>query len=249
MNAEYGFPARDAYQIKRLKSLARHVDIGSSVGLEIGACNKPTVPDNAGICRFADFRSAKDMINLWGLDPLTVCHVDYILDRSACISEQIHDKFDYLIACHVIEHVPDPIGYLHSLARILNPNGVIMVAVPDKRVTFDMHRPLTTIDHLLMDFYDGCRYPSLEHIVEFYRHVVAYEKGTEVSVAEAFIFAKSNYESGAADPHCHVWDDQTFRAQFAYLSDAGLLGGLELAGFEPTPEGFNECTAIFKHQV
>lgn len=139
---------RDSYQEKRLASLASHVMIKASIGLEIGACNKPTVPANAGVCRFADFRSAKDMIDLWGLDPATVCDVEYILARSACISDQIPDKFDYIIACHVIEHVPDPIGYLHGLAKLLNPGGIIMLAVPDKRVTFDLHRPLTTIDHL-----------------------------------------------------------------------------------------------------
>ena len=237
---------RDSYQEKRFASLASHRQISASVGLEIGACDKPTVAREAGACRFADFRSANDMINLWGLDPATVCHVDYILDRSICISGQISDKFDYIIACHVIEHVPDPIGYLHGLAKLLNPGGIIMLAVPDKRTTFDVRRPLTTLDHLLMDFYDQCSYPSIEHIVEFYRHVVEYETGKAVSIAEAFSFAKSNYEGGAADPHCHVWDDATFQSQFSYLSESGLLGDLTLAHFEPTPEGFNEFTAIFK---
>lgn len=242
-------PVRDSYQGKRFTSLTSHVTVNTSVGLEIGACNKPTVPAHAGICRFADFRSSKDMIELWNLDPEAVCHVEYILDRSLCISEQIKDKFDYIIACHVIEHVPDPIGYLHGLAKMLNTDGVIMLAVPDKRLTFDAHRPLTSIDHLLMDFYNQCRYPSIEHIVEYHRYAVAFNTGVEVQVAESFAFAKANFESGVADAHCHVWDDATFRAQFSYLSDAGLLGGLKLAGFEPTPEGFNECTAIFKRQV
>lgn len=241
-------PLRDSYQSKRFASLASHVEVSDSVGLEIGACNKPTVPAHAGICHFADFRSAKDMIELWNLDSETVCHVEYILDRSICITEQIKDSFDYIIACHVIEHVPDPIGYLQGLGKLLNPGGIIMLAVPDKRMTFDAHRPLTTIDHLLMDFYDQSRYPSIEHIVEYHRYAVTFYTGVEVSVAESFAFAKANFESGAADAHCHVWDDETFRAQFSYLSEARLLGNLTLAGFELTPEGFNECTAIFKRQ-
>lgn len=242
-------PARDSYQEKRFASLASHIRVSTSVGLEIGACNKPTVPAHAGICRFADFRSAKDMIEMWNLDPSTVCPVEYVVKRSACISDQIKDKFDYIIACHVIEHVPDPIGYLHNLAKILNPGGIIMLTVPDKRMTFDVHRPLTTIDHLLMDFHEECRYPSLEHIVEYHRYAVAFDSGLEVPIAEAFAFAKSNFEGGEADAHCHVWDDATFHSQFSYLSDSGLLGNLALVGFEPTPEGFNECTSIFKLQA
>lgn len=121
-----------------------------------------------------------------------------------------------------------------------------MLAVPDKRMTFDVNRPLTKIDHLLMDFHDKCRYPSIEHIIEFHRFAVAYETRLEVSIAEAYTYAKEYFESGMADVHCHVWDDATFQSQFAYFAEVGLLGKLTLAGFEPTPEGFNECTAIFK---
>ena len=89
----------------------------------------------------------------------------------------------------------------------------------------------------------------MEHTVEFYRHVVTYEKGVEVSASDAFEFLKTNFESGAPDPHCHVWDDATFHSQFAYLPDAGLLGDLALTGFDSTPEWFNKSTANFKRQV
>ena len=121
-----------------------------------------------------------------------------------------------------------------------------MLTVPDKRCTFDVHRPLSKIDHLLMHFHEQTRYPSLEHIIEFHRYAVEHESGRKVDLAEAYNHAISNYESGEADAHCNVWDDATFRDQFQTLSDINLLGDLVMTAFEPTPEGFNEFTVFFE---
>jgi SAM-dependent methyltransferase len=40
-------------------------------------------------------------------------------------------KFDLITANHVIEHVPDPIGTLASMRRLLTPDGWIWIAVPN----------------------------------------------------------------------------------------------------------------------
>jgi hypothetical protein len=57
--------------------------------------------------------------------------------------------FDVLIASHVIEHIPDPLGFFLSAAVLLKDSGLISLAIPDKRVMFDFFRPLTvTSDYL-----------------------------------------------------------------------------------------------------
>ncbi|MEX3900116.1 methyltransferase domain-containing protein [Paraburkholderia sp. BR10954] len=50
-------------------------------------------------------------------------------------------KFDYVIASHVIEHVLDLVGWVHSLLAALKHAGRIVLAVPDRRYTFDYVRP------------------------------------------------------------------------------------------------------------
>ena len=237
--------ARSEYQEKRLSFLNTVLPVSRSIGLEIGACDKPTVPKDGGLCRYADFRSANQMVSMWGLDPESVCHVDYVIRRSLTLPEQITDRFDYVIACHVLEHVPDPIGYLFELSGLLNPNGTVFLAIPDKRITADINRPSTTIDHLIMDFHDRCRYPSVEHIMDFHRHWIALETGTPLHIKDVYNYAQEFYESGEADVHCHVWDDRLFREQFQTLSDAKMLGNLELTAFQNTPPGFNEFVAVF----
>jgi glycosyltransferase involved in cell wall biosynthesis/predicted SAM-dependent methyltransferase len=57
--------------------------------------------------------------------------------------------FDGLIASHVGEHVPDLIGFFQSADRLLKPNGIIALALPDRRVAMDYLRPVTLTGDLL----------------------------------------------------------------------------------------------------
>jgi len=43
------------------------------------------------------------------------------------------ETFDAVSLTHVLEHVPDPVGLLTEVARILRPNGVAAIAVPNSR--------------------------------------------------------------------------------------------------------------------
>lgn len=56
-----------------------------------------------------------------------------------------HGSYAALIACHVVEHLPDLIGFLRSAQRLLSPDhGALLLAVPDKRLCFDFFRPPST---------------------------------------------------------------------------------------------------------
>ena len=57
--------------------------------------------------------------------------------------------FDACIASHVIEHIPDPIGLCKSLERLLKPNGIFSLAVPDKRFCFDFFKQVSSVGELL----------------------------------------------------------------------------------------------------
>ena len=77
--------------------------------------------------------------------------VDFIWDDGKPLREAIPANlvFDYVIASHVIEHAPDMIGWLRQVAGVLRTGGILSLAVPDKRFTFDEGRELTTLDQLL----------------------------------------------------------------------------------------------------
>jgi len=52
--------------------------------------------------------------------------------------------FEWVVASHVVEHVPDVIAWLAQIAEILDDDGRLLLVVPDRRFTFDILCPSTT---------------------------------------------------------------------------------------------------------
>ena len=70
-------------------------------------------------------------------------------------------------ANHFLEHTQDPVGTLRSHLRVLRPRGVLYMAIPDKRKTFDHDRPLTSLEHVLRDFHEGPEWSKSAHFDEW----------------------------------------------------------------------------------
>jgi SAM-dependent methyltransferase len=124
--------------------------------LEIGAGYNPLVPKAGGWNSFSlDHATREELIAKYqghGIDTRLIEDVDFLWKdgplESAIPSEQI-GSFDACVASHLIEHIPDPIGFYNSLGYIIGQNGVISLAVPDKRFTFDFFRPFSTTSQMI----------------------------------------------------------------------------------------------------
>jgi SAM-dependent methyltransferase len=57
------------------------------------------------------------------------------------------DEFDFLLASHVIEHMPDPIKALREWVRVAST--YVFLVVPHRERTFDRDRPLTRLSELV----------------------------------------------------------------------------------------------------
>jgi len=58
---------------------------------------------------------------------------------------------DFVLASHVIEHLPDPIRALGEWQRAVRVGGVLFLIVPHGDRTMDAGRPSTELQHLLAD--------------------------------------------------------------------------------------------------
>ena len=77
--------------------------------------------------------------------------MQYVCDASNL--SQIRDEtYDFVMSSHVIEHIANPIRALKEWRRTLKPCGMAIFVVPHRDYTFDHHRPLTKLQHMIEDF-------------------------------------------------------------------------------------------------
>ena len=88
-----------------------------------------------------------------------VAHVDLVAEGNRL---PLADKStDFVLASHVIEHFPDPVGALLEWERVAT--RYLFLVVPHRDRTFDAGRPLTTADELLERHAEGFRSDEDRH--------------------------------------------------------------------------------------
>jgi SAM-dependent methyltransferase len=145
-------------------------------GIEIGALHQPLPLKGTRVqhIRYVDRMSNTQLRSHYPeLASYSLVQVD-VIDDGETLSTIDENSLDFIIANHFIEHTRDPIGTIQTWSSKLKVGGVIYMAVPDKRYTFDVERPLTKIEHLVRDTglsEQARRELDLEHYREFAKHV------------------------------------------------------------------------------
>ena len=130
-------------------------------GLEIGPSYNPFVPKSSGAkIDTVDYTDQNGLINRYRNEPNVdlsrIEPVDYISDGRPLSKIIPHRKhYSYIIASHVIEHVPNLLEFLRDCSLLLTDHGVIALAVPDRRYCFDLFRPATSTGAILQAFYEN----------------------------------------------------------------------------------------------
>ena len=89
----------------------------------------------------------------------------YILDSSEFYKIQ-SEKYDFILASHVIEHIANPIKALFEYIRVLKKDGFIVIILPHKDGTFDHKRNITSFSHIIEDFNNDIKESDLTHLKE-----------------------------------------------------------------------------------
>ncbi len=169
-------------------------------GLEIGAGYNPVAPKCDGykvhILDHLNREQLREKFRNEPVNPDRIEEVDFIWSGESYreLTRQ-SEYYDWIIASHVIEHVPDLVGFLNECDSILKPGGVLSLAIPDARFCFDHFRMISGLSQAVN-----------AHILQAKTHL----PGTAVDHVLNYATLDGNI----------AWDDQT-RGDFKFHHSAG----------------------------
>jgi SAM-dependent methyltransferase len=228
--------------LQRRDMILAGLDLGVMHGMEIGALNSPLVSPNEGNVIFVDFADAATLRDNHKTNPGV--NADAIVEVTAVWGERtlqecvgFDTKLDYVLASHVVEHVPDLITWLEEIYTVLKPSGSLRLAVPDRRYTFDYLRRESSIFDAIEARLRRARQPLPKAIMEhfgLYTEVncqLAWKGALDpanlkptYSIKTAMEIARSALESGAyIDTHCWVFTPESFATLCLQMADLDLI--------------------------
>ncbi|BBD97384.1 methyltransferase domain-containing protein [Sphingobium amiense] len=142
----------------------KHILLGlnlDGLGLEIGGGYNPlTQGPNVRHLDQADQETLRQKFAVEGADPAKVPYIDYVWNGTSYPELVGEDRFDWIVASHVIEHMPCLVTFLQQCFTILKPGGILSLAVPDKRYCFDHYRPSSGLARVIDTHLNGTNRPS-----------------------------------------------------------------------------------------
>jgi SAM-dependent methyltransferase len=154
---------------QRRDRLLGKIPFDTCVGIEIGALHAPTVVRSEGRVLYVDYAETavlRETVKRDDVDPSRIVDVDIVWGQGTRLAEAIGEKADYAVASHVIEHVPDLVGWLLEIRDALKEGAVFGLAIPDRRATFDSYRNDSVIAEVLEAYIQARRRPSARQIIE-----------------------------------------------------------------------------------
>lgn len=230
--------------------LLKDIDLRTERGVEFGPLDCPLVSKDDGHILYIDYTTA-DVLRARhahrpGKDPSAIVEVDRVWN--AALPRVLRDDvpLDYALASHVIEHVPDLVGWLSEVAQVLRIGGRLCLAVPDKRFTFDYQRTPSRLTEAMSAHVQSLRRPSPRQVFDHHYKVVqlplreAWQGSldiTNLSRIHDFDYALAQTRKAQAgeyvDCHCWVFTPRSFLELMAELAEHGFLA-YRLASFHDT---------------
>lgn len=245
-------PAEPAGLTSRSARALQWIDPAAGLGLEIGALTRPLITPDLGPVEYADHLSTPDLRLKYEHDPNVdvseIVPVTHVFGDRPLAEVTGPGRFDYVVASHVIEHIPDMVGWLEEIRAVMRPGGVLSLVIPDKRYTFDVERRLSGIETLVDAHLRGVRRPTAQHAFDHFAHVVEADAGALWRDGEAAgpfkrmhddahgLFAARQAMQGYLDCHCWVFTPESFMDSLRRLAALGLFH-FEVIGMDETRHG------------
>jgi len=168
-------------------------------GIEIGALYLPLKAPTEARVTYVDRMTVAQLREHYPEYPNKDYVTPDVIDDGETLSSFKSETQDFVIANHFIEHCQNPIGTIENFLRVLKTGGVLYLAIPDKRYTFDLDREPTPLDHLIRDYKEGPAWSRRQHFEDWVRLVQKVEDETEAQKRIAH-YLEIDYSI-----HYHVW--------------------------------------------
>lgn len=202
------------------------------LGLEISPLYSPITDKKIHNVEYTDYTSAEESRRK---------HADYVHDEIMDLNfiwDQdlpLHDcaggkgKYGWAIASHVLEHVPNPIGWMNEIFDVIDDGGYLSLALPDPSFTSDLYRETTKFHHALDAWMNRYTIPSTYQLYDFIRNTTsqgvtatASPRDRHYAPQEAFSFCMHAWNTGEyIDAHCNVFTPISFED---IINEANLHG-------------------------
>lgn len=175
-------------------------------GVEFGAGSRPMpLPINTSVLYAEPFQSPQQYSRMNYTEDTVVAKLINPIEQQFEIETASQN---FVVAAHVIEHTPNPIGAIVESFRCLKENGKLLLVIPDKRRTFDRNREITELNHLIADYENPDRERDLENYIDFFKYARMSKKWEEDAAIA--------HQQGI-DIHYHVWTPSSFHRMFTYI--------------------------------
>jgi SAM-dependent methyltransferase len=221
------------------------------LGLEIGPSYNPVAPKRAGFrVETVDHLDRAGLVEKYrahGVDVDSIEEVDHVWQGEP-LSQLIGEsaRYDWIIASHVIEHVPDVVGFLNECQTLLKPNGILSLAVPDKRYCFDHFRSVSTTGDVIQAAIEKRQRHPPGWVFDYYSTVskldeaITWQHGSRGTLrlvhpfAQAMQFYQLSLSPAAPYIDIHAWrfTPSSFRLMIRDLGQLGLIGLTESSFFD-----------------
>ncbi len=222
-------------------------------GIEIGALHLPlAVPPGAEVTYVDRLPLDQLRVHYHELEAQNLAPVE-VLGTAEDLSAFADASLDFVIANHLIEHTEDPIRALKEFHRVLRPRGLLFMCVPDARVTFDKHRQLTTVEHLLAEHRGGHESVEANRLHHYQEWVDDVENADVEGIwphldgpdrdARVELLVDMDYSI-----HFHCWNAESFLEFLRAACRAEAIGFEVLDWVDTVPNGQNELILLAAKQ-
>ena len=220
------------------------------MALEIGPAHNAILPKREGFhTKTVDYLDRDGLVRKYRAfkqySPDDIEDVDYVIPAGGPMSDVIDERFDLVLASHVLEHSISMIDFLNDCTKLLAPNGVLSLVVPDHRYCFDRFRERSSIGRVIDTSSNRPSVHTVGTLTEFSLNAVRHRDTTSWSAGHQgsyrFVHDLDAVRANAAraegdayiDVHNWVFSPNHLRLMLEDLYALGLISVRE-AAFQDT---------------